>query len=407
MIQFWVFLAVSSGAVNEPLAIKAGRIIPIVGEELKDGVILIREGKIEALGQGLDIPWNARVVEAGDKTVMPGFVLAHTSSGLDRPNENLAEVPFVSAFDALDPLSSFYEDALRDGITTLLVMPGNNTLIGGTGLIVKPCGRTVEEMLVKRQAGLKISLQPYQTSRMGHFARLRQAFLELREYLRERQEKIAEAQERGDEAEVARWQEIDPKRQAMVDLIEGRLPAFVYCQRASDVAWALEFMEEQKFKMIPVLGPECYKAASLLAQRGLPAILDAQLITWEKDEETEKQEMRVIPQIFYQAGVRLAFQIEPSAYGSRYLWFQAATAVKYGMPRSEALKAITLYPAQMIGLGDRVGSLEVGKDANLLLLTGDPLDVRTWVDTVLIEGQVVYERSKDERLQRLLTGERK
>jgi len=116
--------------------------------------------------------------------------------------------------------------------------------------------------------------------------------------------------------------------------------------------------------------------------------------------------MRVLPQIFMQAHVRLAFQTEPSAYGSRYLWFQAATAVKYGMPRAEALRAITLNPAQIIGLGDRVGSIEKGKDANLLLLTGDPLDVRTWVDTVLIEGEVVYERSKDERLQKLLTGKK-
>jgi imidazolonepropionase-like amidohydrolase len=406
MVQFLLFFSAAACAADEPLAIKAGQIITVAGNDLKDGVILIKNGKIEAVGQGLEIPWNARVIEAEDKTVMPGLVLAHTSGGLDRANENLAEVPFVSVFDALDPVSTYFEDALRDGVTTLLVMPGNNTLIGGTGLIVKPHGRTVEAMLVKRQAGLKISLRPYQTSRMGHLANLREAFLELREYLRERQEKLAEAKEKGEEAEAARWEEIDPKRQAMVDLIEGRLPAFVYCERASDVVHALEFMDEQKFKMIPVLGPECYKAAPLLGQRGLPAILDPPLVTWEKDEATEKEEMRVLPQIFMQARVRLAFQTEPSAYGSRYLWFQAATAVKYGMPRAEALRAITLNPAQIIGLGDRVGSIEKGKDANLLLLTGDPLDVRTWVDTVLIEGEVVYERSKDERLQKLLTGKK-
>lgn len=405
MIPFLLFVAATACAVDEPVALKAGRIIPVTGPEIKDGVILIRHGKIEALGQNLEIPWNAQVIEVGDKTVMPGFVEAHTFRGLDRANENVPSVPFVSVADAIDPVSTYFEDALRDGITTMLVLPGNDTLIGGTGLIVKPHGRTVEAMLVKRYAGLKISLKPFQTSRMGHLRNLRREFLELNEYLQERTEKLAEAKEKGDDALRQQWEEIDPRRTALVDLVEGRLPAFVYCERASDVLQAIALMKEYHFRMVPVLGPECYQAAPALARERLPAILDAQLITWERNEETEQEEMRVIPQIFAQAGVKpLAFLTEPTAYGSRYHWFQAATAVKYGMPREEALKCVTLYPAQIIGLGDRVGSLEKGKDANLIVLTGDPLDVRTWVEMVVIEGEVVYERAKDKRLEKLLTG---
>ncbi|RPH49243.1 MAG: amidohydrolase, partial [Planctomycetota bacterium] len=102
------------------------------------------------------------------------------------------------------------------------------------------------------------------------------------------------------------------------------------------------------------------------------------------------------------AGVKLAFQTDSLPYGTSYLWYQAAVAVKNGLSRAEALRAATLAPAEILGLGTRLGSIEKGKDANLVLLTGDPLDAQSWVDTVLIEGKVVYERSKDEKLKRVL-----
>ena len=110
----------------------------------------------------------------------------------------------------------------------------------------------------------------------------------------------------------------------------------------------------------------------------------------------------MIPQIMHKAGVKFAFQTDSSQYGTRHLWYQAAQAVKYGVKREEALKAITLYPAQFIGIDDRFGSIEPGKDASLLFLTGDPLDAQTWVDKVMISGDIVYEKAKDRRLRKLL-----
>jgi len=106
--------------------------------------------------------------------------------------------------------------------------------------------------------------------------------------------------------------------------------------------------------------------------------------------------------IFHKAGVKFSFQTNTSQYGRRYPWHQAATAVKHRMDRTEALKSITLYPAQFIGVDDRLGSIEAGKEANLIFLTGDPLDAQTWVDQVMIGGEIVYERAKDERLKKLL-----
>ncbi|MHC4439270.1 MAG: amidohydrolase family protein, partial [Planctomycetota bacterium] len=194
-----VFIASSiayAGPVRKKLAVEASRIITIAGKDIKNGVILIEDGTIKAVGEDVEVPWDAFVIEAKNQVVMPGFVMAHTSSGLDRANENMPEVPFISTFDSIDPISTFFEDSLRDGVIAMLVLPGNNTLLGGTGTIVKPYGLTVESMLVKRYTGLKISLLPSRnTSRMGHMQRFRRYMSELKEYLEDYEQRKADAKE--------------------------------------------------------------------------------------------------------------------------------------------------------------------------------------------------------------------
>ncbi|MFH1884148.1 MAG: amidohydrolase family protein [Planctomycetota bacterium] len=385
--------------VRKKVAIKAGKIITITGADIQDGIILVEDGMIKAVGSDVEIPWDAFVIEAKDRIVMPGFVLAHTSSGLDRENENVPEVPFLSTFDSIDPLSPYFEDSLRDGVVAMLVLPGNNTLLGGTGTVVRPHGRTVEAMLIKRYTGLKISLRPTEnTSRMGHMQRLRRYMDDLKDYLEEYEQRKADAEEEKKPFD----EEIDPRKQSMVELLNKRLTAFVYCDRAADVPKALEIQKTHKLNTVLVLGPDCYKAVDLIAKSKLPVILAPQLIVWETNEETNEEEMKIVPMIFHKAGVKFAFQTDTSEYGRRYLWYQAATALGYGMKRTEALKSITLYPAQFIGVDDRLGSIEAGKEATLVFLTGDPLDSQSWVEKVMVAGEIVYERAKDERLKKLL-----
>ena len=399
LIAFAISTIAYAAPVRKKLAVEAGRIITIAGKDIKNGVILIEDGTIKAVGTDVEIPWDAFVIEAKDKVVMPGFVMAHTSSGLDRANENMPEVPFISTFDSIDPISTFFEDSLRDGVVAMLVLPGNNTLLGGTGTIVKPYGRTVEAMLIKRYTGLKISLQPSRnTSRMGHMQRFRRYVSDLKDYLEEYEQRKADAEEEKKPFD----EEIDVTKQSMVDLLNKKLTAFIYCNRAADVPKAIEIQKTTELNTVLVLGPDCYKAAGLIARSKLPVILDSQLIVWETNEQTNEEEMKVIPMIFHKAGVKFAFQTDTSQYGRRYLWYQAATAVKHGMKRTEALKSITLYPAQFIGVDNRLGSIETGKEATLLFLTGDPLDAQSWVDQVMIAGEIVYERAKDERLKKLL-----
>ena len=397
-----VFIASSiayAAPVRKKLAIEAGRIITIAGKDVKNGVILIEDGTIKAVGADVEIPWDAFVIEAKDQVVMPGFVMAHTSNGLDRENENMPEVPFISTFDSIDPISTFFEDSLRDGVVAMMVLPGNNTLLGGTGTIIKPYGLTVESMLIKRYTGLKISLRPSgNTSRMGHMQRFRRYMTELKAYLEDYEQRKADAEEEKKPFD----EEIDVTKQSMVDLLNKKLTAFIFCDRAADVPKAIEIQKTHGLKTVLVLSPDCYKAVDLIAKSKLPVVLDSQLIIWETNEQTNEEEMKVIPMIFHRAGVKFAFQTDTSQYGRRYLWYQAATAVKHGMQRQEALKSITLYPAQFIGVDDRLGSIETGKEATMLFLTGDPLDAQSWVDRVMIAGEIVYERAKDERLKKLL-----
>ena len=385
--------------VRKKVAIKAGKIITIAGKDIQDGIILVEDGMIKAVGSDVEIPWDAFVIEAKDRIVMPGFVLAHTSSGLDRANENVPEVPFISTFDSIDPLSTYFEDSLRDGVVAMLVLPGNNTLLGGTGTVVRPHGRTLEAMLIKRYTGLKISLQPTKnTSRMGHMQRFRRYMNDLKDYLEEYEQRKKDAEDEKKPFD----EEIDPRKQSMIDLLDKKLTAFIYCDRASDVPKAIEIQKTHKLNTVLVLNPDCYKAVDLIAKSKLPVILSPQLIIWETNEETNEEDMKIVPMIFHKAGVKFAFQTDTSQYGRRYLWYQAATALRHGMKRTEALKSITLYPAQFIGVDDRLGSIEVGKEATLLFLTGDPLDAQTWVDQVMIAGEIVYERAKDKRLKKLL-----
>jgi imidazolonepropionase-like amidohydrolase len=383
---------------QETIAVKAGKIIPVSGPAIDNGIVLVRGGKIVAVGKGIDIPTGARVLEAA--VVFPGMVEAHTARGMDSPNENIPVVPFVTTADGFDPLHFSLEDALRDGITTIHVIQGNNTVIGGTGVVVKPVGGTIESVMVKRPSAMKLSLQSAAArNRMAQVSELRKAFDDYDLYVSQLADRRAE-QKKNHQPE----DEFDPRQLAMRDLVEGRLTAFIYCPRDADVVRAIELAEARKLKAALVLGPDCRKSAPLIARKKVPVVLDSQLIRWETDEDQDREIRHVAPAIFHKSGVKFALQVQPGNEAARYFWYQAATAVKYGVPRDVALRAITLTPAEIIGVEDRVGSIDVGKDANLLLLTGDPLDSTSWVDTVILEGRVAYERKNDTRLQRLLSG---
>ena len=390
-------IGLAGPANSQDLAVRAERIITISGGEIQNGVILIRGGKIAAVGADVAVPEGTKVLTT--KVAMPGLIESHGARGMDSANENVPVVPFVTTADGLDPVHFAIEDALRDGITTLHVIPGNSTVVGGTGILIKPVGATIDAVTFKRPSAMKLSLQPSGgRNRMAQIAELRKAFEDYDEYVKSR------AENTGPRSGGAADSEFDPRQVPIREVLAGRLPVFLYCPRDSDVLNAVSLIEQRKLKATLVLGPGCRKSAPIIAKKGLQVVLDPQLIMWETDEDTDREVRHVVPLAFHKAGVPFALQVESSSLEGRSLLFQAATAVAYGVPRAAALRAVTLTPAEILGVADSLGSIEVGKTANILLLTGDPLDTLTWLDKAIIEGTVAYDRAADTRLQKLLTG---
>jgi imidazolonepropionase-like amidohydrolase len=418
----------------DKVAVKGGTIFTVTGPKIPDGTVLIERGKIVAVGTDVEIPYDARVIDASGKVVFPGMVNVHTWRGLDRPNEVRPVVPQLDVRDAIDPSSLVFEDFLRLGTTAVHVIPADNTAIGGVGRVVRPIGMTVGDMTIAKEDFLKLSVSPRRgADRMVQMATLREAFLQLDDALARLAEKQYEEKLKEDEEEI----EVGPEeaRKRGVKLIEADdlgdehrnlvrlrgghvavgkekgeqllepLGAFVYCERAMDVAHAVELAQQEGFfgRLVLVLGTECFKAIDELKKAARPVVLPPTLIHREVNPLTGEIHETFVAKPIFDAGLHFALVPGPDrSYPERMLTYQAAQCVRYGIPRDVALRAITINPAKFLTLGDRLGSIEPGKDAHLVILSGDPLDFSSVVEKVLIDGILAYEREKDIRLQRLL-----
>lgn len=397
-------LAAFTGA-QEQIAIKAGKVITISGAELTDAVILIENGKIKEVGMSVEIPWNAKVIDASDMVVMPTYVLAHSSGGMSGTNERMANVPYVDVADGIDPSSPFFAECLRNGIGTIHVIPGHDTLIGGIGMVVRPYGKTVEDMKVRGKTGIKLSLNPQSGSRMAQIRKLRRALQDAQDHGKEidrQKQEFAEEKAAGATQKDEFDGKPDETKQPVLDLLAGKIKGYLFVPSAAEIAEAARLKENYGLDLILVLGPACYLGAEDIKKLGLPVILGSDLDYMEKDPETDQESFTCPAQVFDQAGVRFALSISDQTSGSaRYPWWQMATAIRNGMDRDAALRAMTIEPAKILGIDAEFGTLEVGKVANLQILTGDPLQATSWVESVLLEGELVYERSKDHRLEHL------
>ena len=415
-------------ASAQDVAIKGATIITMKGERIEKGVIIVRDGQIAKVGADLKVPVEANVIDAEGKIVMPGIINVHSSAGMSQANESNDNVPFLSVVDSIDPALTFFEESRRNGVTSAAVVPGNSTMIGGRGAVVKTAGGYVNDMVLKKDVGLKISMAPRTGSRLAHYAKLRKTLEDVQEAQKKRKEKDeedamakAEADKKKDDKKAAaKKPAAKPKtpaaesvtaaatREAMESLLAGKLPAFIYCPQAMDVTNAIRLVDEFKLKPIFVVGRDAYKAAGALAKKKAPVILDSRLVSWRTDPRTREDEKIVLTKIFRDEGCEFLFQANDRTVGlgSHYHWYQAATAVKYGMPREDALKALTINAAKALGIDEFVGSIEEGKDADLVILSGDPLKAATWVEKTLVGGEVVYEREKDERLRLLFEPEK-
>ena len=410
-------LAAQAGPPTK-IALTGGRIITVSGADIESGTVLIEHGIIKAVGANVEIPFDATEIDVSGKVLFPGMIDPHSARGLDVPNENLPVAPFLDVYDALDPSRIFFEDSLRDGITTVHVMQANNLVIGGVSRAVRPIGLTVDEMTVHPRIGLKLATTPRSGyDRMRQMASLREAFDELEHYearLAERkyEESLkdkpvdvgpAEARQRG--KALVKDEDYDDRHLNLMRLKRGDLSAWIYAGRATDVGRAIALAEQQGFldKAVLVLGPESFKAVVEIKKSGVPVVLDENLFFRDRDPITRELQEVFVPRVMHDNGIAFALQTHPSgSMAERYLNYQAALCVRNGVPRQTALESITLTPARMLGLGEQLGSIETGKAGNIVVFSGDPLDFNSWVEHVYIDGLLAYDRSKDHRLQKLL-----
>lgn len=400
------------------LAIVNGKVFTITHGTLDPGTVLLSNGKIAAVGQDIPIPAGAEVIDAAGKVVMPGLIDAHCHVGLfpdgigwnhSDGNEMTDPItPQMRAIDALHPEDMAWPELVAAGVTCVFTGPGSGNIVCGQSICVKTVPRpSVAQMVVLDPAGMKMALgenprgvygdqKKLPSTRMGNAAALRTALVEARNYLDRWQRYAAEQasykqkKEAGDDkAEPPKPPERDLKLEALGRVLRRELKARIHAHRADDILTAIRIAEEFGFELAIEHATEGYKIAAILAEKGIPAVVGPILFSRTKYELRGMTPRN--PGVLARAGVKVAIQTDESS-ATRYLAINAALAVREGMPEEEALRAITINAAEIIGVADRVGSLEAGKDADVVIFSGHPFDYRTVAELVLVDGEVAYRR---------------
>jgi len=407
ILTLTLFWAVVS-ANQEVIAIKASKILTITSGAIEGGVILIEKGKIKEVGKKLAIPTQATIIDASKSTVMPGIIEAHTTIGLQEEFEppNADELtdpctPQLRVIDALNPFSRDIKEVLFGGITTAMITPGRLNVIGGQPAVVKLTGTTPRQMTLLEPAGVKISLgegpkqaygkkQRLPSTRMGSAYLVRKALTDARYYLnqwKEYEKKKATDKE-------AKKPKLDLKLEPLARLLEGKLTAFIECYRADDIMTALRIIDEFKLKGVLVGCTDGHKVAEEIAGSRVPVIISPMGVG-PRRIETKDINIRNAG-ILSRVGVKVVIHSDASlGVGTiRELPLAAAFAVKGGMDREEALRAITINAAEVLGVDHRIGSIEKGKDADLVIMSGDPFHYLTRVEKVIINGEIVFEKKE-------------
>ncbi|HHY69358.1 MAG TPA: amidohydrolase [Bacillota bacterium] len=389
------------------LAIVNGKVLTITNGTLDEGVVLIEEGKIKAVGKDIPIPEGAEVIDAKGKMVTPGLIDSHSHLAVfGEPsvwaNSDGNEVtdpitPHLRGIDALNPNDPAIKDVLTGGVTTVYTGPGSANLIGGTGFAMKLRGRTVDEMVIPGTEAMKMALgenpkrvygqgqKRAPNTRMGNAAVLREALVKAQNYMN----KMEKAQEKGKSEENSTPPERDLKMEALGRVLRREIKARIHAHRADDIMTAIRIAEEFNLDYIIEHCTEGYKIADILGARKVRATVGPLLMSRSKMELLDVSLAN--PGILAKAGVTVAIQCD-STSGTRWLACHTGLAVREGMPEDLAMEAITIVPAQILGIDDRVGSLEVGKDADLVIWNGHPFNTLTVAEKVFIEGELVYER---------------
>ena len=380
------------------IAIKDAKILTMEGKNYDKGIVLIENGKIKKIGEDLKIPNEAEIFEAEGKVMMPGMIDAHTHVGISEEgigwegadyNEMSDPItPHLRAIDAINPHEKGMKDARTHGITSIMTGPGSANVIGGENLVIKTKGNTVDEMVIKNPVGMKAAFgenpkRVYKDqnksprTRMAVAAAMRETFMKAEDYIKEKEN--AQKEDKPFKRDI--------KMESISRVLKKELPLKAHAHRADDIMTIIRIAKEFDIEVTLEHCTEGHKIVDEIAKTGFPAIVGPSLTTRSKVELMDRT--YETPAILAEAGVKVALMSDHPVIPIHYLPVYAALAVRSGMDREEALKAITINPAEILGIDNRVGSIKEGKDADLVLFSGDPFDFDSKVETVFINGEKV------------------
>lgn len=385
--------------------IVGGKIMTMAGKEYEEGVLRILNGKIAAVGDKQSVSVkpakDERVIQLDGAWVMPGIIEAHCHMGIteekkgmegDDCNETVDPItPYLRAVDAINTMDAAFGDAVRAGITAAMIGPGSSNVVGGQFALLKTHGRRVDDLVVKAPAAMKVAFGENPkvnysgqgkspSTRMATAAMLRREIFEAGVYLA-RKERAAENSENFEE---------DFTKECWIPVLRGEIPLKAHVHRVDDIFTAIRIAKEFGLHMTLDHCSEGHLIAEELAEEGYPAIVGPDLASRSK---IEVQNMAFkTAGVLSKAGVLTAITTDHPVSLIQSLPICAGMAVKAGLPMEEGWKAITINPAIICGVADRLGSLEVGKDGDVAIFDGNPMEVFTETLYTIIDGEVVFEK---------------
>ncbi len=397
----------------QTVALTGGLVYPISSGPIEGGTVLIVDGRIAAVGADVAIPAGAEVVDVSGSVVMPGIIDAMSYYGLAAEDMNEVPNPLtpeLRVIEAFAPFGNFgsgeageirVRELLSGGVTATYIGPGDATVVGGQGAVVKTAGARFDDLIVSEPAAIDITLggRPAATYReQSRSPSTRMAVVaQLRDLLVKAQEWMAGS---GGDAEGPR----NLGMEALARMLRGEIPARVQANATRDIRVAIELAEEFGFELVIDGGAGAHQMADELADRGIPVILGPISHPYISGEEIPNagdyggvDERNAV--WLNEAGVHVSLASFSRGFGTfgpgvagQWLLIDASIALGHGMSEADVLRAVTLSPAEALGVADRMGSLEVGKDADVVVFDGDPLSIRTWASQVYVGGRLVYER---------------
>ncbi len=420
VVLLTVFLSIKNLAASDqipaakqdhPIALIGGTIHTVTGSTIKNGVIVFVDGKITAIGTNVELPEGTEQINVQNKHIYPGMIAAYTTLGLVevssvRATRDMAEIgdinPSVRAEAAINPDSELFPVARANGITLALSVPEGG-LIAGTSALVMLDGWSWEDMTLKAPVGLHINWPNMGVTTSRRIRRSKEEQLKRRdEALQKISDAFAEARAylKAKEAESQKgvpYHDTDLRWEAMIPVLKKEVPVFLHAYEIRQIQAAVDWASGEDLNVVLVGGYDAWRVTDLLKENNIPVIVAGihrvPMRRWEDYDLPF-----ALPAKLYEAGVDFCIADRAGSSNVRNIPYQAANAAAYGLPKAEALKAVTLYPAQILGVSDQVGSLDVGKDATLIVTDGDPLEIMTQVEGEFIQGRKIDLTSKHTQL---------